>query len=61
MYLAHFNMLIHELLNKDLDIVLVEYPIIILDSKSDVCMDNNSKDTKHKNHIARIVYLVSNG
>ena len=61
MYLAHFNMLIHELLNKDLDIVLVEYPIIILDSKYDVCMDNNSKDTKHKNHIARIVYLVSNG
>ena len=34
MSLAHFRMLIHELLNKDLDIVPEEYPLIFLDSKS---------------------------
>ena len=41
MDLANFRMLIHELLNKDPDIVSYEVPIIILDSKSDVCMANN--------------------
>ena len=34
MDLAHFRMLIHELLNKDQDIFLEEAPIVILDSKS---------------------------
>ena len=60
MALAHFRMLIHELLNKDPDIVLDEVPQIILDSKSDVCMANNGKDTKHTRHISRRVYFVSN-
>ena len=54
-------MLIHELLNKDPDIVTEEAPLIILDSKSAVCMDNNGKDIKHTRHIARRVHFVSNG
>ena len=33
----------------------------MLDSKYDVCMDNNGKDNKHTRHIARIMHLVSNG
>ena len=60
MSLAYFRMLIHELLNKDPDIVPEEDPIIILDSKSDVCMDNNGKDSKHTRHIFRRVKFVRN-
>ena len=36
MYLAHFSMLIHELLNKDPYIVPEEAPLILLDSKSSI-------------------------
>ena len=36
--LANFRMLIHELLNKDPDIVPEEDPLIVLDSKYDICM-----------------------
>ena len=61
MALAHFRMLIHELLNKDPDIVPEEDPLIILDGKSSVCMAKNGKDTKHTRHISRRVHLVSNG
>ena len=61
MGLAHFRMLIHELLNKDSDIVPEESPIVILYSKSDVCMAKNDKDTKHMRHISRRVYFVRNG
>ena len=43
MTLAHFRMLIHELLNKDPDIVLEEAPLIILDRNHAVCMANNGK------------------
>ena len=50
---AHFRMLINELLDKDPVIVPEEDPLIILDSKSAVCMYNNSKDTKHTSDIAR--------
>ena len=60
MALAHFRMLIHELLNKDPDIVPEEDPLIILDSKSDVFMAKNIKETKHTRHIARIMNLVRN-
>ena len=60
MYLAHLRILIHELLNKDPDIVPEEDPIIILDSKSAVFMDKNGKDAKHTRHIDRIVHLVIN-
>ena len=61
MALAHFRMLIHEFLNKDPDIVPEEAPIIILDRKSAVCMDNNSKDTYNTRHIDRRVNFVRNG
>ena len=58
---AHFRMLIHELLNKDPDIFPEEDPLIVLDSKSDMCMDKNGKGTKHTRHIARRMNFVSNG
>ena len=61
MDLAHFRMLIRELLNKDTCIVPEEAPMIVLDSKSAICMANNGKDTKHTRHIARRMYFVSNG
>ena len=54
-------MLIHELLNKDPDIVPEAAPIIILDSWSAVYMANNFKDTNHNGHIYRIVIFVRNG
>ena len=54
-------MLVHELLNKDPDIVPEEASLNVLDSKYDTCMDKNGKDTKHTRHIARIIHLVSNG
>ena len=61
MYLEHFRVLIHELLNKDTDIVPEEAPIIILYIKYAVCMDNNGKDTNNTRHIYRRVHLVRNG
>ena len=61
MALAHFRLLIHNFLDKDPDIVTEEAPLIILDSKSDVCMSNNGKYAKHTRHIARRVNVVSNG
>ena len=48
MALAHFRILINVLLNKDPDIVPEETPLIILDSKSAMCMAKNGKDTKTK-------------
>ena len=61
MALAHFRMLIRGLLNKDPDIVPEEDPLIVLDSKSDMCMDKNGKDTKHNIHISRRMHFVRNG
>ena len=60
MPLAHFRMLINELLNKDLDIVPEESTLIILDRKSVVCMAKNGKHNNPTRHIARIVHLVRN-
>ena len=40
-------MLIHDFLNKDPDIVTEEAPVIILDSKSDVCPSKNGNYAKH--------------
>ena len=48
MALAHFRMLIHELLRKDPDIVPEEAPLIVLDSKYAMCMANIGKYTKQK-------------
>ena len=61
MALSHFNIFIHKLLNKDPDIIPEEAPLIILYSKSDFCMANNGKDTKHTSHISRKVHFLRNG
>ena len=61
MALAYFRMLIHELLNKDPDIVPEEAPLIVLDSKYSMCMAKNVRDTKHTRHIARIMHFIRNG
>ena len=61
MALAHFRMLIHELLNEDPDMVTKEVPLIVLDSKSAMCMSKNGIDTKHTRHIARRMHFVRNG
>ena len=61
MALAHCRMLIHEFLEKDPDIAPEEAPLIVLDSKSDMCMAKNGKDTKHTRHIARRMHFVRNG
>ena len=61
MALAHFNMLIPELLNKYPAIVPEESPLIVFDSKSAMYMATNGKDTKHTRHISRIMYSVRNG
>ena len=61
MALAHFRMLINELLNKDPYIVPKEAPLIILDSKYDIYMAKNGKDTKHTRQITRRIHLVRNG
>ena len=60
MALAHFRILIHSLLNKDSDIVPEEAPTIVLGSKSDMCIDNNGKYTKHTRNIARRIHFVRN-
>ena len=60
MSLAHFRMLIHELLNENLDMVPKGVPLIVLDSKSAMCMAKNGKDTKHTRHIARRMHFVRN-
>ena len=53
MALAHFRILVHELLNEDPDMVPKKSPLIVLDSKSDMCMAKNGRDTKHTRRIAR--------
>ena len=61
MALENFRMLINEFLNKDIDIVPEEAPLIFLDSKSSVCKAKNGRDTKQKKHISRRMYLVRDG
>ena len=56
-----FRMLIHELLSKDPDIDPEETPLVVLGSKSAICMSKNGKDTKHTIHISMSVHLVRNG
>ena len=57
MSLAHFRMLVHEFLNEDPDMVPKEAPSIVLDSKSTMCVDKNSKDTEHTRHTARRMHF----
>ena len=54
-------MLVAELLNEDPYIVPKEAPLIVLDSKSAMCMAKNGKDTKHTRHIARRMHFLRNG
>ena len=61
MAIAHFRMLINKLLNKDPDIVPEEAPLIFLDSKYDMFMAKNGKDTKHTRHVSRRMHFVRNG
>ena len=61
MALAHFRMLLHELLNEDPEMVPKEDPLILLDRKSAMCTSKNGKDTKHTRHIARRMNFVRNG
>ena len=61
MALAYFRMSIDELLNKDPDIVPEEAPLIVLDSKSAMCMANDGKNNKQKRYIARRIHYVRNG
>ena len=61
MSLEHFSVLIHGFLNKDPDTVPEEAPLVVLDSKSAMCMENSGKDIKHTSHIARIMHLLRNG
>ena len=61
MALSHFRMLVHELLNEDLDMVPKEAPLIVLDSKYAMCMAKNVKGTKHTRDIARRIDFVRNG
>ena len=60
MALANFRVLIHVFLNKDPDIVTQKAHIIVLDSKPDICMAKNGKDTKHIRQISRKVHFVRN-
>ena len=48
-------------MNKDPDIVPEEAPLIVLYSKSTMCMSKNGKDTKQKRNIARIMHFARNG
>ena len=61
MALSRLRMLIHELFNKDPDIVPEKDPLIVLDSKYYMCMANNVKDTKHTRHISRRMHFISDG
>ena len=61
MALEHFRMLIHEILNKDTDIVSKEVSLITLESKYTVCMAKNGKDTNYTRYIVRRVNFVRNG
>ena len=61
MSLEHLRILTHEFLNKYPDIVPEEAPLIFLDSKSDICMAKNGKDTKHTRHISKRMHFIING
>ena len=61
MALANFRMLIHEFLRRDPDIAPEEAPLIVLASKSAMCMAKNLKATRHTRHIASRMHFISNG
>ena len=61
MALPHYRILNNELMNKDLDEVPKEAPLIMLDSKSSVFMANNDNYTKYTIQISRRMHFVRNG
>ena len=61
MDLAHSKILIRELLNNYTEIFPKAAPLIILDSKSAVCMVKNVNDTNHTRQISRRVHFDRNG
>ena len=61
MALAQFRMLNNELLNNDPDVVPEQAFLIILDSKSAICMAKNCKYIKHTINIAIKMNFVGNG
>ena len=60
MAISHSMMINNELLNKDIDLIPEKLPLIILDSRSYVCMANNCKYTKHNRQISRRIHVVRN-
>ena len=60
MAIVNYRMMIHELLNKDLEIVPEVALMIALDIKSDIWMAKNGKNTRNTRHIKRRMYLVRN-
>ena len=54
-------MLNNDLINNYPDLVPEKAPIIIFNSESAVCMDNNGKNTKHTRHISIRMNSVRNG
>ena len=61
MDIENLMILNNEFMRKNPGVVPEQGPFIILDSKSEVCMENNGKDTKHTRHIYRIMHFVING
>ena len=57
MDLAHFRLLIHELLRKDPNIFPEEAPAIVLYSKYAMCVATNGNYIKHKRHIASRIFF----
>ena len=54
-------MVIHEFFNKYPYIIPEAAHLIVLDSKSDICMSKNGKDNKNTRHISRRINFVRNG
>ena len=61
MSLAHVVILINELFHKDPDMVTEKDTLSIVDSKSEVCMAKDGKDSKNTNNISIRVHFVGNG
>ena len=61
MDISHFRILNNEFPNKDIYVVPEQSPLVILGSKSAVCVDKNVNYTKHIINISRIMHFVRNG
>ena len=47
-------------MNKDPEVVTEQAPLIILYGKSDLCMSNNGKDTRHTRKFSNRMHFVKN-